>query len=164
MRSIQPLDGDDLRALACPWCGRPPVGASLGFKVVRERSVVGAIVLGEPVDAVCPPRSLAVKQVWVAPGDVRELIGTQLVHRAAGQLKARGVRCVVSGGTAGVPDCSHPPADFLATVGFVEHVRGVQWRLDLRRTVPVLDAARGWVDAVARVVRPVRPASAQRSR
>ena len=157
MRSVQPADFVDLRALACPRCGATPRDATLGFKVVRDREVLGFLALA-PSDAVgvLPRGSMLVEQLWVRQDDVGELIGTQLLQRAAGALHARGVRCLVARGTLGVSDCRHLPGAWLEHVGFVVQVRGVQWRLDLRRTLPVPDAVRAAWAAAGGVLRPGR--------
>ncbi|NLE17832.1 MAG: hypothetical protein GX632_04745, partial [Propioniciclava sp.] len=44
-----------------------------------------------------------------------------------------------------------------------ESVAGRQWRMDLRRTLRVPEAVRGVADLVGRLVRPARPAPANRS-
>lgn len=161
MRSVQPAEPSELRTLACPRCGRTPQSATLGFKVVRDRTVIGFIAVA-PSDAVgvLPVGSMVVEQLWVHPADVGELVGTQLVQRAAGVLHARGVRCLVAKGTRGASDCRHLPGSWLERVGFAEAVRGVQWRLDLRRTIPVRDAVRAAWASLGRLVRPERPAPA----
>lgn len=158
MRSVQPVEPADLRRLACPWCGAVAASATLGFMVVRDGQVIGFFALA-PTDAlgVLPRGAMAVEQLWVCPDDVGELVGTQLVQRAAGVLYARGVRCIVARGTRGRPDCRHLPGGWLERVGFVEHVRGAQWRLDLRRTLPVPDAVRSAWAWVGRQTRPARP-------
>ncbi|HHU37859.1 MAG TPA: hypothetical protein GXZ45_00990 [Propionibacterium sp.] len=165
MRSLVALDSVDLRTLACPWCGRVPQRATFGWKAVRDGKVVGVLAaapaseLGGPY----PPGSVVVVQAWVRREDVRELIGTQLVHRAAAALINRRVRCVVAPGTYGVPDCRHLPGAFLDKLGFAESIAGRQWRLDLRRTVVVPDAVRSAVTGFARLLRPGRPAPAGRT-
>ncbi len=165
MRAVHPADGAALRNLACPVCGRTPASATLGFTVVRDKTVVGFVALAVPdADAVYPPGTMLVEQLWVHPDDVGELIGTQLVHRAASALQARRMRRLVARGTRRTSDCGHLPGDWLDRVGFVEHVRGVEWRLDLRRTAPVTDALRAAWGSVARGVRTQRPAPASRMR
>ncbi|WP_282006139.1 hypothetical protein [Propioniciclava sinopodophylli] len=165
MRSLVALDSVDLRTLACPWCGRVPQGATFGWKAVRDGAVVGVLAaapaseLGGPY----PQGAVVVVQAWVRREDVRELIGTQLVHRAAAALTTRGVSCLVAPGTFGVPDCRHLPGAFLDKLGFTESVAGRQWRIDLRRTLRVPEAVRGVADLVGRLVRPARPAPANRS-
>lgn len=164
MRSVVPLSPADLTSLVCPWCGRTPGAATAGFKVVRDRTVLGlvAVAPSHGQAGVCPHGAVVIEQLWVRREDVEELIGTQLVQRVAGQAVARGARCLVARGTRGAPDCRHLPGDWLDRVGFVEHVAGVQWRLDFRRTASVLDAVRGVTDAAARLVRGERPATASR--
>lgn len=163
MRSLVPLDSRDLRHLACPWCGRTPPRATLGFKAVRDGVVVGMLAAAPASDGgMDPVDSVVVVQMWVRRQDVGELIGTQLVHRLAAVARDRRVRCVVAPGTRGVPDCGHLPADFLAGLGFTEAVAGTRWRLDLRRTVPVAGLVRAARDAVGRFVRNPRPAPANR--
>lgn len=163
MRSIRQAEPGDLRTRACPVCGAVPRWATLGFTVARDGEVVGFLALA-PSDAlgVLPRGSMVVEQLWVRPEDVGEQVGTQLVQRAAAVLHARRVRCLVATGTRGVADCRHLPGAWLERVGFVEQVRGAQWRLDLRRAVPVPDAVRAAWAGVGRLVRPVRPAPASR--
>ena len=165
MRSLVALDSHDLRALACPWCGRTPQGASGGFKAVRDGRVVGVVAFapGSELGGMYPAQSVVVLQLWVRREDLGELIGTQLVQQLAARAVARKVRSVVAHGTRGVPDCRHLPADWLEARGFVECVTGTQWRLDLRRTIRVPEAVRGMVDAAVRAVRPERPAPAGRA-
>lgn len=164
MRSLVALDSVDLRSLACPWCGRVPQGATFGWKAVRDGVVVGVLAaapaseLGGPY----PTGSVVVVQAWVRREDVRELIGTQLVHRAAAALTSRRVRSIVVPGTYGVPDCRHLPGAFLDKLGFVESIAGRQWRMDLRRTVVVPDVVRTVATGLGRLVRPGRPAPAGR--
>lgn len=165
MRSLLPLDANDLRALACPTCGRTPVGASFGFKAVREGVIVGALA-GAPASELggfYPRDAVVITQEWVRSDDERELIGTQLVQRAAGLLVGHRVRCLVAGGTRGVPDCAHLPAAFLERLGFVEFVPGSQWRLDLGRTVKVPDAVAALADWLAGLIGPGRAAPARRA-
>lgn len=165
MRSVVPLTPHELRGLTCPWCGRTPGAATAGFKVLRDRTVLGAIAVAPSHGqaGLCPSSAAVVEQLWVRREDVGELIGTQLVQRAAGQAVAQGARCLVARGTRGVPDCRHLPGGWLDRVGFVEHVAGVQWRLEFRRTATILDAVRGVTDAAARLARGGRPAPANRS-
>lgn len=165
MRSLVALDSVDLRTLACPWCGRVPQGATFGWKAVRDGEVVG-VLAAAPASALggpYPQGSVVVVQAWVRRQDVRELIGTQLVHRAAAALTSRRVRCIVAPGTFGVPDCRHLPGPFLAKLGFAESIAGRQWRMDLRRTVRVTSLVRGLADAATRLVRPARPEPAGRA-
>lgn len=167
MRSVQPADPRDLHGLSCPACGSTPIAATLGFKVMRDESVLGFVAVAPSDDLGLLPRgSASITQLWVRPDDVGELIGTQLVHRAAATLHARGVRVLVARGTRGTSDCRHLPGDWLERLGFVEYVRGAQWRLDLRRTIVASDAVRAAWAAVGRWVRPGRapgPATAGRT-
>lgn len=164
MRSLVALDSVDLRELACPWCGRTPQGATFGWKAVRDGQVVGVLAAAPASDlgGPYPQGSVVVVQAWVRREDVRELIGTQLVHRASAVLVQRKVRSLIAPGTFGVPDCRHLPGVFLGKLGFTESVAGRQWRLDLRRTVVVPDAVRSAVSGFARLLRPGRPAPAGR--
>lgn len=163
MRSLQALDGHDLRTLACPWCGRTPGEATFGLKAVRDGEAVGLLALREADEGgVDRAGSVLVCQLWVHPEHAGELVGTQLVHRAVAHLDERHVRTLVAPGTHGVPDCAHAPGAFWERLGFVEAVAGRRWRLDLRRTVRVPDLVRGVRDAVARAVNPGRPATAGR--
>lgn len=165
MRSLMALDSHDLHALACPWCGRTPQGATGGFKAVRDGQVVGVLAFAsaDELGGMYPTGSVVIVQVWIRREDVRELIGTQLVHRAAAVLTTRRVRCIVAPGTFGTPDCRHLPGAFLDKLGFVESIAGRQWRLDLRRTVLAPDALRSVVAGFARLLRPGRPAPAGRA-
>ncbi|MDO5533565.1 MAG: hypothetical protein Q4F65_02800 [Propionibacteriaceae bacterium] len=165
MRSLVALDSVDLRTLACPWCGRTPHGATGGFKAVRDGEVVGALAFapGSDLGGMYPATSVVVLQLWVRREDLGELIGTQLVHRLAAAAPPR-IRCVIAGGTHGAGDCRHLPAPWLEGRGFDEAVVGAQWKLDLRRTVRVPGLVRGLVDGVGRLVRPARPAAADRRR
>lgn len=161
MRSVQPADPADLRGLRCPVCGSRAASATLGFKAVRDREVIGFIAVApSDVLGMLPRGAMVVEQLWVRPDDVGELVGTQLVQRAAGVLVARRVVCLVARGTRGRADCGHLPGGWLEHEGFVEQVRGAQWRLDLRRTLPVTDAVRSAWSAVGRLVRPPRAAPA----
>lgn len=161
MRSVQPADVAELRTVACPVCGWTSRGSTLGFKVVRDRTVIGFVaVSASDAASNLPQGSASIDQLWVHPDDVGELVGTQLVQRVAGHLNARGVRLLVARGTRGASDCRHLPGAWLERMGFVEHVRGVQWRLDLRRTVPVVDAARAAWATLVRLARPERPSPA----
>ncbi|WP_342372639.1 hypothetical protein PCC79_00125 [Propioniciclava soli] len=163
MRSLVRLDSVDLRALACPWCGRTPRGALFGWKAVRDGAVVGAVACApaSQVGDVHPPGSVVIVQMWVRQPDLGELIGTQLIQRLAAAEGARRVRRIIAPGTLGTPDCAHLPGVWLEGRGFVECVRGKQWKLDLRSTVRVQDAVRGVVDAFVRATRAERPASAR---
>lgn len=163
MRSLVALDSHDLRELACPWCGRTPRGASGGFKAVREGRVVGALAFapGADLGGMYPANSIVVLQLWVRREDLGELIGTQLVQRLAAAAPQR-TRCVIAAGTHRAGDCCRLPAAWLEGRGFVEAVVGAQWKLDLRRTVPVTGVVRGALDAVGRLVRPPRPSPAGR--
>lgn len=164
MRSLVALDSHDLRALACPWCGRTPRGATHGLKAVRDGEVVGVLAAApaSELGGMYPSNSVVVLQLWVRREDLGELIGTQLVQRLAATAPPR-VRCIVASGTHRAGDCRHLPSTWLESLGFVESVAGVQWRLDLRRTLRIPDAARGLADAVSRLVRPARPAAANRT-
>ncbi|HQD60447.1 MAG TPA: hypothetical protein PLS37_04410 [Propioniciclava tarda] len=156
MRTLVTLAPSDVAALACPWCGRCPDAAQRGLAVVRDGRTVGVLVLGA-ADAerdLCPPGASVIERLWVNPDDVGEHIGTQLVQRACALLVAEGGRCLIAYGTPGRPDCAHLPAGWLERVGFKEHVGGVQWRIELRRTVPVAELL---ADAVARLGQLVRP-------
>lgn len=164
MRSLAPLDTRDLGGLACPWCGRAPERGSRGFKAVRDGRILGVIVLAPSLGErdLCPPGASVIEQLWVDPAEVGEHVGTQLVHRACALLAAERARCLVAYGTYGRPDCAHLPAAFLAATGFREHVGGVQWRIELRRTLPVLPAVADAGRAVLRWVRGERPLPAHR--
>lgn len=167
MRSLLPLGPGELKTLACPWCGRTPERGDRGFKAVRDGRTIGVLVLAQADRErdLCPPGASVIERLWVAPDDVGEHIGTQLVQRACALLVAERGRCLVAYGTAHRPDCGHLPASWLAEVGFVEHVGGVQWRIELSRTLPLAStisdaAARAW-----HVVRPGhRPQPANRTR
>ena len=163
MRSLVRLDSVDLRALACPWCGRTPRGALFGWKAVRDGAVVGAVACApaSQVGDVHPPGSVVIVQMWVRSEDVGELIGTQLIQRLAAMCDPRRVRTLVAHGTLGAPDCRHLPGEWLESRGFVECVRGKQWKLDLGRTLRVPAAVREAVQAIVRAVRPGRPVSAR---
>lgn len=162
MRSLVPLDSHDLRELACPWCGRTPQRATFGLKAVRGSAVVGLVAAApaSELGGFYPPGSVVVVQMWVRPEDLGELIGTQLVQRLAATVAPRRGRCLVAGGTRGASDCRHLPAAWLEGLGFVESVRGVQWRLDLRGAIRAPEALKGLADAVGRLARPARPVRA----
>lgn len=154
MRTLLPLTSSDVAGLACPWCGALPTRGQRGFQVVREGRPIGAVVLA-PSDRdrdLCPPGASVIERLWVAPQDVGEHVGTQLVQRACALLAAERARCLIAYGTRGRPDCAHLPADFLDAVGFREHVDGVQWRIELRRTLP-LAPLRDAAGAALRLVR-----------
>lgn len=164
MRTLVPLDARDLAGLGCPWCGRPPADASGGFKALRDADVVGVVAIAPaPPDGTQAAQTVLVRQLWVRPDHTSELIGSQLVHRVMRELSDRGIRFLVAPGTHAVPDCRHLPAAWLEKLGFVESVRGAQWRLDLRRTIRVRNAALAAVESLVRVVRPQRAAPANRS-
>nr|NLI49422.1 GNAT family N-acetyltransferase [Propionibacterium sp.] len=166
MRSLVPLHRADLATLACPWCGAVPTRGDRGFAVVREGRAIGALVLapGDRDRDLCPPGASVIERLWVAPADLGEHVGTQLVQRACALLVAERARCLVAYGTRGRPDCGHLPAAFLDAVGFSEHVDGVQWRIDLRRTLP-LAPLRDAAGAALRLVRGTgRPLPASRVR
>ncbi len=164
MRSIVSLDSVDLAGLTCPWCGRGVPRSAFGFKVTRGGEVVGlaACTPSEELGGLYPSSSVVIDQLWVRPPDVGELVGSQLVQRVAAVVGTRRRRYVVAGGTHGVPDCRHLPADFLAALGFVESVPGVQWRLDLRRTARVAQAVRSASGLVSRLLEGRRAAPAGR--
>jgi len=139
MRTVQSLSPRDLAAVACPWCGATPPRGERGLRALRDGHTLGVLVYGR-ADAerdLCAPGAWVVEQLWVDPREVGERIGTQLIQRACAELTGERARCLIAYGASGRPDCTHPPAGFLASAGFAEHVGGVQWRLDLRRTVPV---------------------------
>lgn len=165
MRSLMSLDSHDLTSLECTWCGRTPPPAVFGFKAVREGRIVGMLAaapassLGGPY----PDGSTVIVQAWVCREDLGEQIGTQLIHRMAAAQTHRKVRALIAPGTYGVPDCRHLPAVFLDGLGFLETVPGSQWRLDLNSTITVPDAVRAVTDAVTRLLRPGRPAAANRT-
>lgn len=155
MRSIIPLGPREVAALACPWCGTAPDRGERGYLVAREGRPLGAIVLA-PSDRdrdLCPPGASVIERLWVAPSDVGEHVGTQLVQRACAVLVAERARCLVAYGTRGRPDCGHLPAGFLDAAGFREHVDGVQWRIELRRTLAVPPLVRDAAGAAVRLVR-----------
>lgn len=163
MRTLVPLDSRDLSSLACAWCGQPPSDATGGFKALRDGEVVGMIAVAPaPADGAHAPQTCVVRQLWVLPGHTTELIGTQLVQRELRDVTDRGIRFLVAPGTHGVPDCRHLPGAWLTKLGFVESVRGAQWRLDLRRTVRVRAAVRTAAETLARVVRLQKAAPANR--
>ncbi len=165
MRQLLGLDGHDLTGLPCPWCGRTPQPATSGLKAVRDGAVVGMVgwAAAGSLGGLYPTGSVVVTQLWVRREDLGELIGSQLVQRAAGVVSGRrGVRCLVAPGTLGVPDCHHLPADWLEARGFAESVRGSQWRLDLGGAIRLPDALRWTAEAAVRLVRPERPAPANR--
>ena len=166
MRSLMSLDSRDLTSLECTWCGRTPPPAVFGFKAVRDGQIVGMLAAApaSSLGGLYPDDSTVIVQAWVRREDLGEQIGTQLMHRMAAAQTHRRVRALVAPGTYGVPDCQHLPAAFLDGLGFLETVPGAQWRLDLRTTVRVPDVVQAVTDAVARVLRPGRPAAANRSR
>ena len=152
MRSLVSLDQAALAQLAGPWCGRAPV-APRGLAVVRDGRTLGAIAFA-PADRerdLCPPASFVISALWVSPDEVREHIGTQLIQKTCAQLLLDKARCLVAYGTDGPSDCRRLPSAWLERVGFREHVGGVQWRIELSRTVPwssVVDAAGAALRAV----------------
>jgi len=155
MRSLVPLGRRELASLPCPWCGAVPERGERGFAVVREGRPIGAVVLA-PSDRdrdLCPPGASVVERLWVAPPDVGEHVGAQLVQRACALLVAERARCLVAYGTRGRPDCAHLPAGFLDAVGFREHVDGVQWRIELRSTLPFASLVRDAAGSALRLVR-----------
>ena len=158
MRTLAPLTPAEITGLVCPWCGRAPERGERGFKAVRNGRTIGAVVLAAALRDrdLCPPGTYVIERLWVHPDDVGEHVGTQLVQRACSLLVADRGRILVAYGTDGVPDCAHLPASWLASAGFAEHVDGVQWRIDLRRTLPLAGLAR---DAAAMASRLVRPRS-----
>lgn len=166
MRSLVAVDSNDLATLQCPWCGRPAPRSAFGFKVVRDGEVIG-LATCSPADqlgGLYPVASVVITQLWVRPDDVGELVGSQLVQRAAAVVVGtRRLRYLVAGGTHGPSDCRHLPARFLAALGFTESVPGVQWRLDLRRTARVKQAMRSASALMGRLLDGRRPAPAGRT-
>lgn len=164
MRSLIPLETRELRELSCPWCGRTPERGVAGFKVVRDGWTLGAIVLArvEPERDLCPPSALVIERLWVIPDDVRERVGSQLVERACAHVVAQRGRCLIAYGARGRPDCGHLPVAWLERVGFAEHVGGAQWRIELKRTLPVLEAITKVTSDAFRALRPGRPQPANR--
>ena len=156
MRSLVALGAGEIKTLACPWCGRTPDRGDRGFRAVRDGRTIGVLVLGaaDRERDLCPPGASVIERLWVAPEDVGEHVGTQLVQRACALLVAERGRCLVAYGTAGRPDCEHLPASWLADAGFVEHVGGVQWRIELSRTLPLASRIQ---DAAAHAWHAVRP-------
>lgn len=156
MRTVLPLSAAEASRLACPWCGQARDRGVQGFKTVREGRTIGALVLApaHPDRDLCPPGSTVIEALWVAPDDLGEHVGTQLVQRACGLLTTQRSRHLIAYGASGRPDCSHLPSNWLAHVGFVEHVDGVQWRIDLRRTLPVLSLLRDAAALPSRILRP----------
>lgn len=159
MRSVQQVDASEVRVVACPYCGRTPRRASGGFKVVRDKKLIGLIGYAPARDELghAPSGSAVITVLWVNPNDVGEHVGTQLVQRVAWQLRASGVKCLIASGTRGVPTCERLPADWLESVGFNEHVSGVQWRMDLRNTLPVWSWLRDLAYAAQGQLRGWRP-------
>lgn len=169
MRNLLPLTGTDLSSLTCPWCGRAPSTATIGLKVMRGGTVIGLVAAApaSELGGLYPSGAVVTTQAWVRPEDLGEGVGSQMIHRLARQLtqrENRGVRCLVAPGTRGEPDCRHLPGAFLDGLGFEEYVTGAQWRLDLRRTIPVPDAVRAVGDTVGAWVRHARPSPASRGR
>lgn len=166
MRSLAVLAAHETRELVCPWCGRRPDRGSEAVVALRDGRVIGALVLA-PADRdrdLCPPDSFVIERLWVNPDDVGENIATQLVQRACADLLLRRARCLVAYGTRGRPTCSRPPADWLLHAGFAEYVGGVQWRLELRRTLPIFPALKDAAALAVRLLRPERPQPANRVR
>ena len=165
MRSLVALASADLVTLTCPSCGRRAPRSEFGIKVVRDGEVIGVAVCSpaDQLGGLYPVSSVVITQLWVRPDDVGELVGSQLVQRVAALVAERRVRFVVAGGTHGVPDCRHLPAGFLAALGFIESVPGVQWRLDLRRAAKVSRAVRSASALVERLLDGRRPAPAGRT-
>ena len=118
MRSVQQVDASEVRVVACPYCGRTPRRASGGFKVVRDKKLIGLIGYAPARDELghAPSGSAVITVLWVNPNDVGEHVGTQLVQRVAWQLRASGVKCLIASGTRGVPTCERLPADWLGEV------------------------------------------------
>ncbi len=166
MRNLVPLEARELRELVCPWCGRTPERGTSGFKVVRDGRTLGAIVLAaaEQERDLCPPGAFVVDRLWVSPGDVREHVGSQLVQRACAQLTSQRARCLIALGTRGRPDCAHLPASWLERAGFAKHGGGAQWRIEFKRTLPVLETVARAAQDVARALHPGRPQPANRVR
>lgn len=158
MRSIVALGPGDSRALVCPWCGRTPERGDRAFATVRDGRTIGALVLASAVPErdLCPPGASVIERLWVAPEDVGENVGTQLVQRACAVLVGERARYLLAYGTPGRPDCGHLPASWLAEVGFAEHVDGVQWRIELTRTLPLASLVRDAAAQASRVLRPSR--------
>ncbi len=155
MRSLVTVGPHDLAGLVCPWCGAVPERGDRGFLIAREGRPIGAVVLAaaDRDRDLCPPGASVIERLWVAPTDVGEHVGTQLIQRACALLVGERARCLVAYGTRGRPDCAHLPAGFLDAVGFREHVGGVQWRIELRRTVAVPPLIRDAAGAAVRLVR-----------
>ena len=105
MRSIVALGPAEARALVCPWCGRTPERGDRAFKVVRDGVTIGALVLASAVTErdLCPPGASVIERLWVAPADVGENVGTQLVQRACAVL------VVPAGRVPPVPVVTAPP-------------------------------------------------------
>lgn len=165
MRSVHAISASELRTLACPWCGRA-AGGAFGYQAVRDGRVIGVLTLGEPrSDAMLPSGSVVVSTLWIVPDEVGERVATQLLERACAKSLVIGRRWVVAEAHDGPADCRHPDEGWLERVGFVEHVRRRQWRLDLRRTAPVAGFLRTTAEALRRLLGgDGRPAPASRSR
>lgn len=165
MRRVVPMDSVDLKELVCPWCGRSPGVSMFGLKTVRDGEVIGMIGAAESdaLGSFYPRASAVITQLWVRQDDLGELVGTQLVQALAGRLtQRRHLRCMVAHGAQTAPSCQKLPADWLEDRGFTAAQARGQWRLDLRRTVRVPDPVRAAFDATVRVIRPERPAPANR--
>jgi GNAT superfamily N-acetyltransferase len=156
MRSLQSLGPREATSVVCPWCGRTPTRGERGVQAVREGRTLGVLILaaGDPERDLCPPGASVIERLWVAPEDVGEHVGTQLLQRACAQLVSEGARWLVANGTTGRPDCGRLPAGWLAKAGFVEHVRGSQWRIELRRTVVWADVLGDAAASVTRIIQP----------
>lgn len=166
VRTVLPLKPVDIVELTCPYCQYVSPQATSGLKIVQDDIAVAVLTVGRPTPHSdwCPAGSMLLTQLWVHPDYVKQGLGRLLVQRQAALLKAAGTRCWIAYGSATTPSCTHVPARFLAAVGFTEHVDNVQWRLDLNRTVSVVDRLK---DAVAELRRWLpgqgRPAPANRS-
>jgi hypothetical protein len=148
MRSVVQLDASQVRQTVCPWCGKQPRRAAGGFEVRRDGKLLGVIGFAPSNDEAghTPAGSAMITVLWVHPYELGEHVGTQLLQRLAWHLRASGYRYLVSSGSGRNPTCDRPPAEWLQGRGFTEHVAGLQWRLDLRRTAP---AWRWLADAAA---------------
>lgn len=179
MKLFGPLEGESVlrlsrategtvRALSCPYCGRPmprdPVGlaaaqSTWGFcgVVAHDGEAIVGLMLLSAATRPGQRQPVAVMSTgWIHPQYAGQGEGKQLARRVAAVLRRQQVTHLYAS-IDRTQGCGSFPWRWLAAVGFVPTIDPLTWRMDLGQAVTHRTSLRASLRALADSVRPLPP-------
>ncbi|MBK8446971.1 MAG: GNAT family N-acetyltransferase [Micropruina sp.] len=153
-----------IAGLACPYCGRAMPRDADGMRAAQSAwglcgasanangHLIGLLLLAP--SELHGRAAARITSAWVAPQHCGNGVGRALLRTVAGGLAKARITLLLAGAKTR-PNCSAPPAGFLAGTGFVAQPGGSLWALDLGTTVRVFKPS--VLDRLGRLVQSVGP-------